>query len=149
MDKLQENTLIYIHMCVYIYTYIYTYIYIYIYTHTQRHADRQTYINTDTDIHIYTLFRQYFQTLSFKVFKLFAFLIDSGMLFQIEVPIKEIDFYPSLSCEKDFEVQKSYFSVYPTMWGEFKNFIELKRAIVIDKIVAYSIYALINPFAGR
>ena len=35
------------------------------------------------------------------------------------------------------------------MCGEFKNFIQIIRASVIDKIVGYSIYALINPFTGR
>ena len=38
---------------------------------------------------------------------------------------------------------------YATMWGKFKNFIQIKRASVIDKIVGYSIYALINSFSGR
>ena len=31
------------------------------------------------------------------------------------------------------------------MWDEFKNFIQTIRASAIDKVVGYSIYALINP----
>ena len=31
------------------------------------------------------------------------------------------------------------------MWDEFKNFIQIIRASAIDKVVGYSIYALINP----
>ena len=38
---------------------------------------------------------------------------------------------------------------YPTMWGKFKNIIQIIRTSVIHKIVGYSIYALINPFTGR
>ena len=73
MDKSGKNSLIYI--------------YIYIYTHpwTYKH------INTDTHIHIYTLcviqVRSCFLTLCLKVFRLFAFLLESGKLFQIEGPI--------------------------------------------------------------
>ena len=37
---------------------------------------------------------------------------------------------------------------YPTMWGKFKNFIQIIKTSVIDKIVGYSIYALIKPFTG-
>ena len=35
------------------------------------------------------------------------------------------------------------------MWGKYKKFILIIRASVTDKIVGYSIYALINPFTGR
>ena len=38
---------------------------------------------------------------------------------------------------------------YPTMWGKFKSFIQIIKTSVIDKIVGYSIYALIKPFTGR
>ena len=35
------------------------------------------------------------------------------------------------------------------MWDKFKDFIQIIRARVIDKIEDYSIYALDNPFTGR
>ena len=35
------------------------------------------------------------------------------------------------------------------MWGKVENFIQALRTSVIDKIVVYSIYVLINPFTGR
>ena len=38
---------------------------------------------------------------------------------------------------------------YTTMRGKFKNFIQIIRVSVIDKIVGYSIYVLINPFTGK
>ena len=34
-------------------------------------------------------------------------------------------------------------------WGKFRNFIQTIRTSVIDKIVGFLIYALINPFTGR
>ena len=73
MDKSKENTNIYA----------------YKYIHTA--TDIKAYINTDTHIHINTScviqVRWCFLTLSFKVLKIFAFLIKSGKLFQIEDPI--------------------------------------------------------------
>ena len=35
---------------------------------------------------------------------------------------------------------------YHTMWGQFKNFIQVIRKSVIGKNVGYSIYALIKTF---
>ena len=37
---------------------------------------------------------------------------------------------------------------YPKMRNKFKNFIQTMRTSVIDKIVGYTIYVLIDPFAG-
>ena len=48
-----------------------------------------------------------------------------------------------------FKFRKVISCAYPTIWGKFKNFIQMIRANVIDKIVGYSIYAMINPFTGR
>ena len=72
MDKLKENTNIYP----------------YVNIHTHNHG--YTYIHTDTHMYINTLFitqvRKCFLT-CLKLFKLFAFSIESGKLFHIEGPI--------------------------------------------------------------
>ena len=47
------------------------------------------------------------------------------------------------------EFKKVILCAHPTMWGEFKNFIHLIRAGVVEKIVGYSIYAMVNPFTGK
>ena len=47
------------------------------------------------------------------------------------------------------EFKKVILCAHPTMWGEFKNFIHLIRTGVVEKIVDYSIYAMVNPFAGK
>ena len=84
-----------------------------------------------------------------KVLKLFAFLIESGELFHIEGPLKEIVFCPMLVLKNGFfKLRKVIFHAYPTMWGEFKNFVQIIRTTVIDKVVGSSIYALFNPFTG-
>ena len=44
-----------------------------------------------------------------------------------------------------FKFRKVISCAYTTMWDEFKNFIQIIRASAIDKVVGYSIYALINP----
>ena len=49
-------------------------------------------------------------------------------------------------------LQKGFLSLeklfLPAIRGEFKNFIQIIRISVIDKIVGDSVYALINPFTG-
>ena len=47
--------------------------------------------------------------------------------------------------ERIFKFRKVISCANPIMWGKFKNFIQIIRINVIDKIVGYSIYALINP----
>ena len=70
------------------YIYIYINIYIFIYTLTHTHIHTGTYIHTGTHLHIYTLFiiqvTQFFLILRLKVFKLFALLIESNKLLNIE-----------------------------------------------------------------
>ena len=48
-----------------------------------------------------------------------------------------------------FKFRKINSCAYPTIWDKFKNFIRILRTSVIDKIVDYRIYALINTFTGR
>ena len=38
---------------------------------------------------------------------------------------------------------------YPTVWGKFKNFIQIIRTSFTDKIVGYNIYAMAKSFPGR
>ena len=84
-----------------------------------------------------------------KVFKIFAFLIKSGKLFHIKGPIQKNCFLSHVSLAKRIiKLRRVISSAYPTVWGEFKNLIQIIRTSVIDKIVDYSIYALINPFTG-
>ena len=85
-----------------------------------------------------------------KVFNLFTFIIESGKLFLIEGPIQETVFCPMFCLEKRiFKFRKVTSCVYPTMSGEFKNFIQIIRTSVIDKIVGYRFYGLLDPFTGR
>ena len=76
-----KHIYIQIHICKNIYTYRYTYAYI----HT-----------------IFIQKRKCLLTLGLKVFKLFAFLIESSKLFDIEGPIQEIVFCPMLVLQKGF-----------------------------------------------
>ena len=45
-------------------------------------------------------------------------------------------------------LEKFFLCAYPKMRVKFKNFIQAMRTSVIDKIVGYTIYALIDPFTG-
>ena len=54
---------------------------------------------------------QCFLTLCLKVFKLFALLIESGKLFQIEGPIYEIAFCPMFVSQKGFLSLEKFFLV--------------------------------------
>ena len=56
--------------------------------------------------------------------------------------------YVSLA-KRIFKFRKIISCAYSTVWDIFKNFIQIIRTSIIDKIVVYSIYALINPFTGR
>ena len=47
------------------------------------------------------------------------------------------------------EFKKVILCAHPTMCDEFKNFIHLIRTGVVEKVVDYSIYAMVNPFAGK
>ena len=69
MNKSKEITLIYKHMYIHTHPGTFKHIYKYRYTFAQKHI------------------RQCFLTLCLKVFKLFAFLIESGKLLQIKGPI--------------------------------------------------------------
>ena len=44
---------------------------------------------------------------------------------------------------------KTISRVYSTVQSKFKDFIQIKRAVVIDKLESYCIYALVNSFLGR
>ena len=48
-----------------------------------------------------------------------------------------------------FKFSKFIFCVYHKMLGEFKNFIQIIKTWVTDKIVSYSIYALIILLVGK
>ena len=43
----------------------------------------------------------------------------------------------------------SIFCVYSTMLREFKDFIQMKRTVVIDKLERYCMNALVDSFIGR
>ena len=88
-------------------------------------------------------------TLCLKVTKLFTLLIESGKLFQVEGPISEIVFCLMFVLRKGFLSLEVISFIYPTMRGKFKHFIQIIRTSVTDKIVRYSIYALINPLTVR
>ena len=45
-------------------------------------------------------------------------------------------------------LENLFLFAYPKMRNKFKNFIQTMRTSVIDKIVGYTIYVLIDPFAG-
>ena len=60
------------------------------------------------------------------------------------VPYKGTDvrncFLPHVSfAKRNFKFRKVISCVYPAMWGEFKNFIQIIRTSVVDKIVGYII----------
>ena len=54
---------------------------------------------------------------------------------------KKLLFVLCLFCEKSI---KNFSCTYPTIWGKCKNFIHIIKASVRDRIIGYSIYALIN-----
>ena len=60
------------------------------------------------------------------MFKLFAFLIESGEKFLMEEPIKEIVFCPMFVLRKRiFKFRKDISCAYPKMCGKSKNFIQI------------------------
>ena len=121
----KEDPLIYIHM--------------YIYTPT----DIRIYVNTDTHIHMYT----YVLFKSDSVFDIINWIRPAVPNWRTNIR----NCFLSHVClaKKIFKFRKVISCAYSTIWGKFKNLIQIIRTSVIDKIAGYSIHALINRFIGR
>ena len=79
-------------------------------------------------------FKQRFFTLCLKVFKLFVFLMGSGRLLQKEGPTYDKVFCPVLVLRKGCLSLIKLFLVSILQCGTFKDFIQIKRTVVNEKL---------------
>ena len=73
----------------------------------------------------------------------------SSRLFHKDGPMYNKVFCPVLVLRKGCLSFAKLFRVYSTRRSEFKDFIQIKRAVFIDKLESYCIYALVNSFFSR
>ena len=71
----------------------------------------------------------------------------SGRLFHKEGPIYDKVFCPVLVLRKECLILEKIFLV--SVLEGAKDFIQIKRAVFIDKLESYCIYALVNSFFSR
>ena len=76
----------------------------------------------------------------------------SGRLFHKEGPMYDkvvcLVFCPVLA-KRVLKFCKAISLVYSTVWSKFKNFIQINRAAVVDKLESYWIYTLVNSYFSR
>ena len=112
-----------------------------IYTHTHGHT------NIYIPIHIF----RYTHYVLFKSDSFFGHYVWKYWNYSQAVPYRGANlrncFLPHVSfVQRIFKFRKVISCVYPTVWDEFKNLIQIIRTSVIDKIASYNIYTLTNPF---
>ena len=83
------------------------------------------------------------------MFKSFVFLMGSGRLFHKEGPMSNKVSCSVLVLQKVCLNLAKLLCIYSTVPSEFKDFIQIKMTVAIDKLERYCIYALMNSFFSR